>query len=197
MQQVRTITAIDPADRNCGIVKYDVAEDRILRMCWLNMSADAKKTSTREMVQRFLTFAEAGDPDLFDSDRIVVEEQYFQPRSPAAWVGVRNMCLETSVMSRWRSKALSVSPTSVKNRFKHLFPRYRKKVYKNRYRQKKHDMSQVACALMSSSELLRLASITQTSGTKEDDILDAFLIAVETAEDLTGQDLVEKRIGRK
>ena len=105
---------------------------------------------------------------------------------------MRNLCLETCVVSRWHTKALSVSPTAVANRFKPMYSRFRRRTYKGRYRQKKHDSSQVAKALMTAPELMRLATITQTVG-KEDDILDAFLIAIKAAEDLTGEDIVEKR----
>lgn len=204
---VHTITAIDPADTNCGIVKYEVRTGKILRMCWVNLSADCrghkrlpgasagKKTSSREMVQRFLALAEA-DADLFDSDRIVVEQQLINPRNPAIWSAIRNLCIETSVMSRWCGKAIGVSPGSIRKRYRDLYPRFRKRTYKTRRLQNKHDSVQLARAMMTAPELLRLASITQVVK-KDDDILEAFLIAVKFAEDLTGEDLVEKRIGRK
>lgn len=195
-QHVRTITSIDPATKNIGIVKFDVKENKILRMAHVNLSSDStkkKKTSARQVYERFLEYSNH-ETDIFDSDMIIVEQQMYNPRRPSQILSnMRNMCLESCIVSKWHNKSFSVSPASTRIRFKTLYTRYRKKKLKGKYAQNKHDSVQLGRRLMTAQERLVLSQISQ-SIPKVDDILEAFLQVLKVAEDITGKPIVDDRL---
>ncbi len=191
---IDTITSIDPAEMNCGIVKYSVSQDSFLRMAWVNFNYDRNgktRISSQELVVRFMTYATETDPDIFDSDLIVVERQLLKPRG-GFLSGVRNAAMEAAVVGRWFPHSESVSPTRTHKRFEALYKRYRRKTYKKKYDQNKHDATEVGKRLLKTKERLMLSAIVQHIP-KTNDIYDAILQALAIAEKRSGDTEIVRR----
>ena len=189
-----TITSIDPAEKNCGIVKYSIKEDQFLRMAWVSFNTEkGTRITPQELVVRFMHYVTQTDPDLFDSDLVVVEEQLYKP-GPTLKSAMRNSAMESAAVGRWFPRSESVSPAKTHKRFASLYKRFRKKAYKNKYDQNKHDAIQVGMRLLKPEERMKLAAISQHIP-KTSDIHEPILQPLAVAERRSGDtEIVRRRV---